>query len=55
MAGGRGAADMRLSPRLPAILTYVFLGKTLTCKSITGLVLVGWGTIIVQLKPRKNM
>ena len=38
-----------------AILAYVFLGETLTRRSIAGLVLVGLGTILVQLKPRKSM
>lgn len=38
-----------------AILAFVFLGEGLTAKNIAGLVLVGIGTIIVQLKPRKRM
>jgi drug/metabolite transporter (DMT)-like permease len=38
-----------------AILAFIFLGEELTAKNITGLVLVGIGTIIVQLKPRKRM
>lgn len=38
-----------------AILAFVFLGEGLTTKDIAGLALVGIGTIIVQLKPRKNM
>jgi drug/metabolite transporter (DMT)-like permease len=33
-----------------AILAYLFLGEGLTIKNITGLVLVGIGTIVVQLK-----
>ena len=38
-----------------AILAWVFLGETLDTKSIVGLVLVGGGTLIVQLKSRKRM
>jgi drug/metabolite transporter (DMT)-like permease len=38
-----------------AILAFVFLGEGLNAKAIAGLVLVGIGTIIVQLKPRKSM
>jgi len=38
-----------------AILAFVFLGEGLTAKNISGLILVGIGTIVVQLKPRKNM
>ena len=38
-----------------AILAWVFLGETLDTKSIVGLVLVGGGTLIVQLKRRKRM
>jgi uncharacterized membrane protein len=38
-----------------AILAFVFLGEGLTVKDIAGLALVGNGTIIVQLKPPKNM
>jgi drug/metabolite transporter (DMT)-like permease len=37
-----------------AILGLVFLGERLTSKDITGLVLVGIGTIVVQLNPHKN-
>jgi drug/metabolite transporter (DMT)-like permease len=37
-----------------AILSLVFLGEGLTSKDIIGLVLVGIGTIVVQLKPPKN-
>lgn len=36
------------------ILAVVFLGEGLTAKAITGLVLVGIGTIVVQLKPPKS-
>ena len=38
-----------------AILAWIFLGETLNTKSIVGLVLVGAGTLIVQLKKRKSM
>jgi drug/metabolite transporter (DMT)-like permease len=38
-----------------AILAWVFLGETLDTKSIVGLILVGGGTLIVQLKRRKSM
>jgi drug/metabolite transporter (DMT)-like permease len=38
-----------------AILAFIFLGEGLTAKNIAGLVLVGIGTIIVQLKPCKRM
>jgi drug/metabolite transporter (DMT)-like permease len=38
-----------------AILAYVFLGEKLSPKAIAGLMLVGLGTIIVQLKHRKSM
>jgi drug/metabolite transporter (DMT)-like permease len=38
-----------------AILAFVFLGEGLSAKAIAGLVLVGIGTIVVQLKLRKNM
>ena len=38
-----------------AILAFVFLGEGLTTKDIAKLALVGIGTIVVQLKPRKNM
>jgi drug/metabolite transporter (DMT)-like permease len=38
-----------------AILAWVFLGETLDTKSIVGLLLVGGGTLIVQLKRRKRM
>jgi drug/metabolite transporter (DMT)-like permease len=38
-----------------AILAFVFLGEGLTVKDIVGLALVGIGTIVVQLKPTKNM
>lgn len=38
-----------------AILAFVFLGEGMTAKDIAGLALVGIGTLIVQLKPRKNM
>jgi drug/metabolite transporter (DMT)-like permease len=38
-----------------AILAWVFLGETLNTKSIVGLVLVGSGALIVQLKKRKSM
>ncbi len=38
-----------------AILAFVFLGEGLTAKDIAGLVLVGIGTLIAHLKPRKNM
>ncbi len=38
-----------------AILAWVFLGETLSTKAIAGLVLVGAGTLIVQLKKRKSM
>ena len=38
-----------------ALLAFVFLGEGLSPKAIAGLVLVGVGTIVVQLKPRKNM
>lgn len=38
-----------------AILAFVFLGEGLTTKNIAGLVLVGIGTIVVQLKPSNNM
>ncbi|MEW6094603.1 MAG: DMT family transporter, partial [Chloroflexota bacterium] len=38
-----------------AILAFVFLGEGLTAKDIVGLALVGIGTIVVQLKPGKNM
>jgi drug/metabolite transporter (DMT)-like permease len=35
-----------------AILAYIFLGEALNPKEILGLVLVGIGVLIVQLKPR---
>ena len=35
-----------------AILAYVFLGETLNIKEICGLVFVGFGVLIVQIKPR---
>jgi drug/metabolite transporter (DMT)-like permease len=38
-----------------AILAFVFLGEGLTAKAIAGLALVGVGTLVVQLKPHKNM
>jgi drug/metabolite transporter (DMT)-like permease len=38
-----------------ALLAFVFLGDGLTAKNIAGLALVGIGTIVVQLKPPKNM
>lgn len=38
-----------------AILAFIFLGEGLTAKDIVGLVLVGIGTLVVQLKPHKNM
>jgi drug/metabolite transporter (DMT)-like permease len=38
-----------------AILAFVFLGEGLTAKAIAGLVLVGVGTLVVQLKPRKKL
>jgi uncharacterized membrane protein len=38
-----------------AFLAFVFLGEGLTTKDIAGLVLVGIGTVVVALKPRKNM
>ncbi len=38
-----------------AILAFVFLGEGLTGKAIAGLALVGIGTLVVQLKPHKNM
>jgi drug/metabolite transporter (DMT)-like permease len=38
-----------------AILAYLFLGEGLTVKNISGLVLVGIGTIVVQIKPHKSM
>lgn len=37
------------------ILSFIFLGEKLTTKDIVGLALVGIGTIVVQLKPCKNM
>lgn len=37
-----------------AILAFLFLGEGMTNKEIIGLILVGLGTLIVQLKPRKN-
>lgn len=38
-----------------AILAFVFLGEGLTTKAIAGMALVGIGTLVVQLKPRKSM
>ncbi len=38
-----------------AILAFIFLGEGLSPKAIAGLVLVGFGTLVVQLKPRQNM
>ena len=38
-----------------AVLAVVFLGEALNPRTITGLVMVGIGTIVVQLKPFKNM
>jgi drug/metabolite transporter (DMT)-like permease len=38
-----------------AILAFVFLGEGLTGKAIAGLALVGFGTLIVQLKPQNKM
>lgn len=38
-----------------AILAFIFLGEGLTPRDITGLALVGIGTIIVHLKMHKNM
>ncbi len=38
-----------------AILAFVFLGETLNGKEITGLVLVGLGVMIVQLRKRSSL
>jgi len=38
-----------------AILALIFLGERLTARDIAGLVLVGIGIIVVQLKPPRNM
>jgi drug/metabolite transporter (DMT)-like permease len=38
-----------------ALLAYFFLGENLSTRALIGLGLVGIGTIIVHLKPRKNM
>lgn len=38
-----------------ALLAFIFLGEGMSSKEIIGLVFVGLGTLIVQLKPRKTM
>ncbi len=38
-----------------AVLAIIFLGEGLSARAISGLALVGIGTIVVQLKPRKSM
>jgi drug/metabolite transporter (DMT)-like permease len=38
-----------------AFLAFIFLGERIELKNIAGLALVGIGTIVVQLKPKKNM
>ena len=37
-----------------AILAFIFLGEGMSAREVVGMVIVGVGTIIVQLKPNKN-